>query len=259
MDKTIPKRIFQTGNSKDLPQFERATTFNVKNLNPDYEYLFFDDDDRNDFMRTEYPEFIDTYNNFRYPIQKYDFLRYLVIYKYGGFYFDMDILLSDNLDELLKYSCVFPFERISNATYVAKNYKIHWDLGNYGFGAAPKHPFIEKLIDNVCRSHKDPHFGDPVLNSLPKFLRTNHESYILCTSGPLMVTRAYAENPDLQDQVEVLLPNNIQDIANWEKFGKYGMHLRIGAWRPQKHYLHRKLFNQLDYLWTHLQIRRSRQ
>jgi mannosyltransferase OCH1-like enzyme len=43
MQLKIPKRIIQTGKSLDLPLFSKAATANIKLLNPDFEYLFFDD------------------------------------------------------------------------------------------------------------------------------------------------------------------------------------------------------------------------
>jgi len=41
MQQSIPKRIIQTGNQVDQPLRNRALMANLKQLNPDYEYVFF--------------------------------------------------------------------------------------------------------------------------------------------------------------------------------------------------------------------------
>ena len=63
---------------------------NLRLLNPDYEYLFFDDQAVDCFIAQEFPQYKAVFESFRFRIQRYDFFRYLVIYKYGGFYFDLD-------------------------------------------------------------------------------------------------------------------------------------------------------------------------
>ena len=50
--------------------------------------MFYTDENIKTFVETYYPEYMDVFNQFEYPIQRADFFRYLVIYKFGGFYFD---------------------------------------------------------------------------------------------------------------------------------------------------------------------------
>jgi len=38
----------------------------------------------------KYPEFIDLYNNVKYPIQQVDIIRFIILHYYGGLYLDMD-------------------------------------------------------------------------------------------------------------------------------------------------------------------------
>ena len=44
----------------------------------------------------KYPEYIDLYNEFRYDIQRADFIRYIIIYEYGGIYIDCDMFIKNN-------------------------------------------------------------------------------------------------------------------------------------------------------------------
>ena len=51
----IPKRMIQTGKSVEQPLRTRAMVCNIKLLNPDYDYLFLDDRDVEDFVESEFP------------------------------------------------------------------------------------------------------------------------------------------------------------------------------------------------------------
>ena len=44
----------------------------------------------------KYPEYIDLYNEFRYDIQRADFIRYIILYEYGGIYIDCDVIFLKN-------------------------------------------------------------------------------------------------------------------------------------------------------------------
>src|SRR5579871_6240637 len=99
----IPKRIIQTGKSVDLPLFARAGAANLQLLNPDFQYLFFDDNQVIRFIESIFPQYLPVFNAFKVKIQRYDFFRYLAVYHFGGFYFDTDVFLASGLSELLGY------------------------------------------------------------------------------------------------------------------------------------------------------------
>jgi hypothetical protein len=58
--------------------------------NPEYIIEFYNDDRCNEFIQTHYPQFVFTYNHLQ-SVRKFDFIRYLIIYHYGGIYADSDI------------------------------------------------------------------------------------------------------------------------------------------------------------------------
>jgi inositol phosphorylceramide mannosyltransferase catalytic subunit len=133
----IPKRIIQTGKQIDQPLRYRAVMSNVKLLNPGYEYLFFDDERVRTFIEKEFPQYLEVFDSFPFPIQRYDFFRYLAVYHYGGFYFDLDVLLASSLSDLLESGCVFPFEGLTYSRYLRAQHRMDWQIGNFAFGAAP--------------------------------------------------------------------------------------------------------------------------
>src|SRR5262245_51589591 len=90
---TVPRRIIQTAKSGDMPLIQRAAVANVRLLNPDFEYLFFDDARVEEFIDAEFPQYRPVFDAFPARIQRYDFFRYLAVYHFGGFYLDTDVFL----------------------------------------------------------------------------------------------------------------------------------------------------------------------
>jgi hypothetical protein len=235
----IPKRIIQTDKSTPNLVRIRAMVSSLRLLHPDYEYVFYDDAQVDKFITYEFPQYRTVFDSFRFPIQKYDFFRYLAVYRYGGFYFDLDVLLASSLSGLLEYGCVFPFEGLTLSHFLRARYNMDWEIGNYGFGAASGHPFLHAVIENCVRAQKDPSWGAlPIPRSLPL---SKAEYYVLFTTGPGLVSRTWAENPDLARRVKILFPDDVCEPKNWHCFGDLGIHLMNGTWRPRSGRLRRRL------------------
>ena len=236
---SIPKRIIQTGKTSNLPLKERAAVCNLKLLNPDFEYLFFDDQQVEDFIDRYFPQYRPTVDSFRFRIQRYDFFRYLAIYQFGGFYFDLDVFLASSLSDLLESGCVFPFEGLTFSHYLRNEHAMDWQIGNYGFGAAEKHPFLLAVIENCVKGQTDPKWVQPMMRGVPPLSRT--EFLILNTTGPGLLSRTLAENPALAGAVKVLFPEDVCDVRLWNRFGDHGVHLMDGSWRQKRGLLLRRL------------------
>ena len=239
MHSAIPKRIIQTGKSIDLPLLSKAAVANARLLNPDFKYLFFDNKQVDEFINEQIPEYQAAFNSFRFPIQRYDFFRYLAIYHFGGFYLDLDVFLAFSLADLMSFGCVFPFEELTMNIYFHENFGIDYEIGNYAFGASPGHPFIKAIIDNCVRAQTDPKWIQPMVRSIPRLFRSDY--FVFNTTGPGLVTRTLAEYPDAEKQIKVLFPEDVCDSKNWHLFGKYGIHLQEGTWRKPHSILRRRM------------------
>jgi inositol phosphorylceramide mannosyltransferase catalytic subunit len=232
---TIPKRIIQTGETEEQPLRNRATMSSIKLHNPDFEYVFFDNNGVEQFIDQEYPEYRPLFDSFRFPIQRYDFFRYLVVYRYGGFYFDLDVLLASGLNSLLNHGCVFPFEGLTLSHFLRNHHRMDWQIGNYAFGAAAGHPFLEAIIEDCARAQRDTDWVRPMMRGMPFLSREDY--FVLNTTGPGLISRTLAENPELLGTVTVLFPDDdVCDFRNWNRFGDFGIHLMEGSWRPRRSY-----------------------
>jgi len=252
----IPKRIVQTG--KDIRQnlLNRAAMATIRLLNPDYEYLFFDDARVEAFIDNEFPQYRAVFDSFLFPVQRFELFRYLVIFRYGGFYFDLDVLLASSLSPLLGQSCVFPFEALTVSHFLRTTLKMDWQIGNYAFGATPGHPFIEAIIRNCVKACVDPNWVKPMMRGTPPLIK--NEFFVINQTGPGLVSRTFAEDRSLASTVTVLFPDDVCDRGNWHRFGEYGVHLGEGSWRGKRSIVAQKVS---DYCWrcmTQWRLRQSR-
>lgn len=256
MNSRIPKRIIQTSKTLDLPMIEKAAVANIRLLNPDFEYLHFDDKQVEEFIAKEFPEYRSVFHAFAIPIQKYDFFRYLAVYRFGGFYFDMDVFLASNLSSLVEFDCVFPFEALTFNACLREEHSMDWELGNYAFGATAGHPFLRAVIDNCVRAQKDVDWVRALTRSVPRVFR--EEYHVLSTTGPWLLSRTLAEFPDAGKHVTVLFPEDVCDSRYWNQFGKFGVHLMGGSWRKQKGTWRRRLQRYWEWFLLQKSLEESR-
>lgn len=100
----IPKWIFRTGSFKieELPA--EIVNLYEKTLieNEGYELFYFDDDDRLDFIKSNYDsDVVDAYLKLLPKAYQVDLFRYLLLYKYGGVYMDFSMMLFKKLDDII--------------------------------------------------------------------------------------------------------------------------------------------------------------
>ncbi len=252
---SIPRRIIQVsisatpGKRRQLSPFEKGVVTNLRLLHPDWEYLLLDEDTAPDFIATHCPEYESILRAFRFEVQKWDLLRLLASYFLGGFYFDLDVLLSNSVAPLLGNRAVFPIEQITHNRFLRK-LGMDWDVGTYAFGAEARNPFVFGVIENIVRAQRDPAWARPMIRGARSLLGS--ECYVISTTGPGLVTRTFAERPDLHEHVTILFPRDVRDRKSWHLFGEFGVHLMHGSWRPGGKQLRRRIgwkWNALSYKW----------
>jgi hypothetical protein len=254
-EKCIPTRIIQTGKHRQFSLKERAFARNVQLLNPEYEMCFFDNQDVERFIDREFPQHRRTFDSFTVPIQRYDFFRYLAVYRLGGFYLDLDVLLTTGLSSVATAGCVFPFEGLT-LSRLLRNAGIDWEIGNYAFGAVAGHPFLEAVIENCVRAQRDPLWVRAMMRGVPPLSRVDH--YVLYTTGPGLLSRTLVENPALASAVTVLFPEDVCEPRSWNHFGNVGIHMMEGTWRPRTSLLRRRLAQRWEAWVMRSLLRESR-
>jgi hypothetical protein len=252
---SIPKRIIQTGKSAQLPLRERAMVNSLRALHPDYEYLFFDDTQVEQFIDDVFPQYRPVFDGFPYRIQKYDFFRYLAVFHYGGFYFDLDVLLAERLDSLHDDACVFPFEGLTMSRYL-RGQGMDWQIGNYAFGAAAGQSLLQTIIENCVRAQREPDWVKPMMNGVPPLSRA--EFTVLNSSGPGLISRTLMENKSSLPGVKVLFQDDVCDVTTWNRFGTLGVHMMDGSWRGKTSFIRRRITQRWEVWQMERLMRESR-
>ncbi|KAL2825670.1 MIPC synthase subunit [Aspergillus pseudoustus] len=132
----IPKIIHQTYKHGEIPKVWRAAQQSCIDLHPDYKYVLWTDDLARDFIATDYPWFLATFEGYQYPIQRADSIRYFVLYHYGGIYIDLDDGCNRRLDPLLAYPA-----------FLRRTLPI--GISNDVMGAMPRHAFFHRVIQTL--------------------------------------------------------------------------------------------------------------
>lgn len=97
----FPKIIHQTWKTKNLDENQKKWQKTILDTYPDYEYKLWDDEDIENFVKNEFAWYYDTWKKLNPFIKKIDTVRYMWMYKFGGIYFDLDMIVYKRMDHLL--------------------------------------------------------------------------------------------------------------------------------------------------------------
>jgi len=93
---------------KDIPIFyDNVKKTKVFCKKQGYEYEMWDLKKCVELVKKDFPQYLALWKAFTLPIQRADFIRYLILYKHGGIYVDCDIHPLKSLDDLFKKDYFF--------------------------------------------------------------------------------------------------------------------------------------------------------
>ena len=134
----IPNILWQTWKTKTLPNLLKKQSESWNYSNPQLKKEFMDDQQCSDFILKHFgKETHLKYLQLPQPINRADLWRLAVVYIHGGYYSDLDITCKMNLNYFTNPKAKAVFIREIN------------NIGNYFFGAIPKHPVIKMAIDRM--------------------------------------------------------------------------------------------------------------
>ena len=152
IDQKIPKIIIQTYKKNKLPYYYEKIVNNNLELNPDYEYMFFNDNECLEFIENNYDKrTLDAYKkiNPKYGACKADFFRYCAMYKYGGVYLDIKSKINESLDNLIKKDDEFILSHWKKNPWSKYVGLEKGEFQNWHILCIPKHPFLKEVINDI--------------------------------------------------------------------------------------------------------------
>ena len=209
----IPKNIFQTWETTELPENIQSNIDFIKKSNPGFVHYLFDNNARREFIQKYFTEDVSkSYDTLIPGAYRADLWRYCVLYIYGGIYLD------------IKFKPIngFTFDLLTNTNkeYFPK------DLDSSGGGifnglliTKPKNPILALAIKHIIHNCKTKFYGESCLEPtgpnmfkkiVDKQFITNAE---LCL-GVIQDKAKLAGSAGLAESVELANPNpNPEELA----------------------------------------------
>jgi len=105
---------------EDIPDFRESHRKTIKYCQENgIQLKFWNLEMVEELLNNEYEDYKDLWNEFRYPIQKADFARYMILHHEGGIYVDMDIYPLRNINELFLKDFFFCRWNTNDLPYIA--------------------------------------------------------------------------------------------------------------------------------------------
>ena len=152
---TIPKNIFQSWYThKIMPYIKNSFD---KQYKIGYRHIIYTDNEMDLFVNKHFPGKIsDCYNKLNIITSKVDLWRYLVLYKYGGIYLDMDSLINVPLDQI-----ILPDDSaIISREFIGTSPKLSKYFAQCVLIFSKRHPILKQTIDFVINNIENNHVID---------------------------------------------------------------------------------------------------
>ena len=138
----IPKTIYQTWKTQNLPEKVTKLHKKFKALNRDYNHIIYTDEQMNDYINSNVDkEIANVYWKMKHIVAKADIWRYSILFNEGGIYVDIDSSITGSLDKLIKDE-----DKAIVSAETNKNLFVQWALVY-----EKKHIILENTLNNILR------------------------------------------------------------------------------------------------------------
>jgi len=173
----IPRRLHQVWDTDRIPtRFEKwMRTWKV--VNPDWEYWFWTLDAVRSLIVRDFREFLVLYDSYTAPIFRADFMRYFVLYTYGGVYMDLDMDALKPLDNwTTTYNCIVSEENYEHVFVIHELEQPN--IVNGILACRANHPLFKLAIDSLQNAAQR-YFDDPLKATGPLFFNSVFQNFLL--------------------------------------------------------------------------------
>lgn len=223
----IPKIIHQIWSGGPLPNQLKIWGETWKSNHPDWKYEYWDNERMNHFMKENFLQFSEKYYDFPFNIQRWDAIRYLILYKMGGMYIDFDYESLKPISEVIHAkTCCFSQEPPRHRTMTEK----FFEFNNAMMISIPNHPFMKKIIEAVFSENN-------VVVSSVKY------RIVFGTTGPWIINDLYSNlDKKLKKEVYIIPYELVSPIDLWQihdlkeeknnyyNENAYAIHHYLGSW-----------------------------
>ncbi len=239
---TIPRILHQTWRTRDLPPaFVRFRAGWIAQ-HPEWEHRLYGDDECRAAADALGQPWAALYARLPTAIQRADLFRYLIVYRDGGVYADLDMECHRPLDGLLAgASCVLSIEaHLPERRRRALGYREPRQLANCVFAAAPGDPFVAAVLAHIVRRRR---------------VDVTTDADVEESTGPRLLTRVFEGLAREEQRGVRVLPQMLLMPPRWpfalERLAApYARHHFAGSWKcdPQPRRSWRARWRERDLL-----------
>lgn len=219
---SFPKILHQIWlqGSGNIPEKYKENIQQNQKINPGWKYELWDDIKIINLLR-ENDEWINTYYQLEYLHHKVDFARYVILYKFGGAYVDMDAKIIKPLNNIINQFKDYDLIVSKVNSNMIENY-FHCQhstcINNGIIIAKPDNIIMKKLIDSISKNPKCDILSTKI-------------TCIQAITGPSKFTKIIYKNKN--NKIKVLDPEYLEpcvlDICNVTN-NTHVIHRHEGSW-----------------------------
>jgi mannosyltransferase OCH1-like enzyme len=234
---TIPKIIHQTWKDQNIPSQFIPFVESWKSRHPGWQHILWTDRMNREFVACYFPNFLSAYDSYPYNIQRADAIRYLLLYKLGGVYVDLDVECLQNVEPLINGEASFYIAK-EPAEHCAK-YRKEMILCNGWMASVAQHGFLRAVIDELLESSslqettQHNTLGDLVLNSTGPFMLTKIFQLMQDRTTLQLLDHKYVHPLSRDAAWQLYLSEDAtEQKAALRSQGTYAIHYFWGTWAP---------------------------
>jgi mannosyltransferase OCH1-like enzyme len=221
LKEVIPDKIhFIYRDSLPPPQYS-VYVEKVRLLHPSWEIHIWGDEEAFTTVSDHFPGLRDMYTSYALPVQRTDIFRVMLMYLFGGFYMDLDMVCFKSLDELRRHQLVLGVEKtLSEDECIRLKHHYRTRIANYMFGSRPGHHFWLELLA-AAKARAD--------------VPVRCEADVLESTGPGLLTDVFHQISSSYGDIAILPNANRTCMRSCGPaschFGEFAAHLHMASWR----------------------------
>jgi len=225
----IPKIIWQISKDEKMTNIFENNIKKLKRMNSEYKYNILYEKDAKKFILKYYNEGIwKIYNSINecYGPARGDLLRYLLLYKFGGVYFDLKSYPKKPLREIISTTDEYLLSSWIDSTHEDILETGYGEYQNWFIMTKPSHIFLKNVIEDVCNN---------ILNYKENW--TGKKGVLLLT-GPIIYTQSIIKTKEKGHRNYRFIPNDLNFSVKYSDGGNthYDEHSEKLNKHNYKHY-----------------------
>jgi Glycosyltransferase sugar-binding region containing DXD motif len=179
----IPRVIFVSWMTRKLSYAQFTSLMAILAHNPEYELIFMIDHEIDQYVCSNYPNYVAQFSKLQAGAARVDVWRMMVMYQYGGVYLDFD-------NTAIGHIPIQGTESLAatvRCDYTHSTKKVYGILEHWSFAIVPRHPLINRTLEIIKRN-----ILDPTLIESPELISLV-DSFTMRLTGPVPFQQAFHE------------------------------------------------------------------